>query len=192
MSETKKKEAKVKETKNYIDNNEFVEKLLEYFEVCKQAKDKGEVEPRIPDYIGECFLKIATNLSRAGNFSQYSYRDEMIMDGIENCLMYFRNFDPAKSRNAFSYFTQIVWYAFVRRIEKEKKQSYIKYKITEQHGILEHELMEDSEDGTRMPQVDGLYDNMAEYIQNFEERVEEKRKKRRKKIKKDLPEDNSK
>jgi len=166
---------------NYIDNKEFLRQLLDYFAKCDEAKKNDKPDPPIPRYIGDCFLKIATNLSRAPNFAQYSYKDEMIMDGVENALMYFRNFDPKKSENPFSYFTQIVWYAFVRRIEKEKKQSYIKYKLTEQHGIMEHEIQEDrNEEGKMMPQ-DGLYDNMAEYIHNFEEKVEEKRNKRRKK-----------
>jgi len=173
-----------KETKktsnHYIDNEEFVEKLLAYFDKCREAREAEKEEPPIPDYIGDCFFKIAMNLSRAPNFMSYSYRDEMIMDGVENCLMYFRNFDPNKSRNAFSYFTQIVWYAFIRRIEKENKQSYIKYKLTEQHGILEHEIQDDMNEESRVSLPDGIYDNMAEYIHHFEEKVEEKRKKRRK------------
>jgi hypothetical protein len=184
--------------KHYIDNKEFLKQLLEYFEECKVAKTAGAPEPPIPNYIGECFFKIATNLSRMPNFVNYSFRDEMIMDGVENCLMYFRNFDPSKSSNPFSYFTQITYFAFIRRIGKEKKQSYIKYKLTEQQGIMDEMEQADSyasDDGggpTRNPQE--LYDNMAEYIHDFEEKVEEKKKKRQKaKAKvKELPDTNKK
>jgi hypothetical protein len=170
---------------HYINNEEFLRALLDYFEKCREAKAAGKPEPAIPEYIGECFYKIAKNLSRAPNFANYSFVDEMIMDGVENCLMYFRNFDPAKSKNPFSYFTQIIWYAFIRRIGKEKKQAYIKYKATERSGYEDMPFVE-GQDGYDdvyhgRHQHEALYDNMAEYIHNFEEKVEEKKQKRRKK-----------
>ena len=92
---------------HYINNADFLQALIEYREQCETAKTKKKPEPPIPNYIGECFLKIADHLSRKPNFISYSFRDEMIADGIENCLMYFRNFDPAQSKNPFAYFTQI-------------------------------------------------------------------------------------
>jgi hypothetical protein len=117
----------------------------------------------------------------------YSFREEMVMDGVENCLLYFRNFDPAKSENPFSYFTQIVWYAFIRRIQKENKQAYVKYKITEQAGLIDMPLMEiddnsDIGEGDVFSRAQDplMYTNMSEYIQNFEQKAEEKKKKRRK------------
>ena len=156
-----------KKPKHYVNNTDFLNALIEYREKCDIAKKEGKQDPQIPNYIGECFLKIAEHLSRKPNFISYSFRDEMIADGIENCLMYFRNFDPLKSKNPFAYFTQIIYYAFLRRIMKEKKQLYVKYKATEQFGILdEHEMYEDS-DGNRKQFV--LYDNISEFIQTFEE-----------------------
>ena len=159
--------------KHYVNNADFLTALIEYRANCDIAKTEGKEDPRIPNYIGECFLKIAEHLSRKPNFISYSFRDEMIADGIENCLMYFRNFDPNKSKNPFAYFTQIIYFAFLRRIMKEKKQLYVKYKATEQFGILdEFEMYEDS-DGT-MKQFQ-MYDNISEFIQNFEESKKKKK-----------------
>ena len=111
----------------------------------------------------------------------------MICDGIENCIMYFRNFDPTKSTNPFAYFTQIIYFAFLRRIQKEKKQLYVKYKATEQFGILdEAELFEDS-DGNVKQFV--LYDNISEFIQTFEEKKKAKKKTKAKGLEKFIEED---
>jgi hypothetical protein len=153
--------------KHYINNADFLKALVDYKEECKTAEKEGKPEPKIPNYIGECFMKIAEGLSHKPNFINYTYRDEMIADGIENCLMYFNNFDPTKSNNPFAYFTQIIYYAFLRRIQKEKKQLYVKYKATEQAGILDEFEMLESADGT-MKQFE-LYDNIAEFIENYEE-----------------------
>lgn len=159
--------------KHYINNTDFLNALIEYKQKCLEATEKSLQEPNIPNYIGECFLKIAEHLSRKPNFASYSFREEMISDGIENCLMYFRNFDPTKSVNPFAYFTQIIYYAFLRRIAKEKKQLYIKYKATEQFGILdEAELFEDDEGNVRQFE---LYDNISEFIQIFEENKKKKK-----------------
>ena len=153
--------------KHYINNEDFLKALVDYKESCKLAKKEKRTPPAIPNYIGECFMKIAEGLSHKPNFINYTYRDEMMSDGIENCLQYFDNFDPAKSKNPFAYFTQIIYFAFLRRISKEKKQLYVKYKATEQMGILdEFELME-FEDGTSK-QFE-LYDNIAEFIENYED-----------------------
>ena len=122
---------------HYVKNADFLAALIDYKKACDNAKEQGLTAPRIPNYVGECFLKIAEHLSRKPNFSMYTFRDEMISDGVENCIMYFRNFDPEKSKNPFSYFTQIIYYAFLRRIIKEKKQLYVKYKATEQFGIFD-------------------------------------------------------
>jgi len=116
---------------HYVDNKKFFEAMKEWKLQVIEAEDSGESRPPVSDYIAECFLQIAEHLSYRPNFINYNYRDEMIGDGIENCLMYAHNFDPEKSKNPFSYFTQIIYYAFLRRIEKEKKQNYIKYKQME-------------------------------------------------------------
>ena len=110
-----------KKPKHYVNNADFLKALVDYRDACVEAKKSNKEDPQIPNYIGECFYKIADHLSRKPNFISYSFRDEMIADGIENCLMYFRNFDPGKSTNPFPYFTQIIYYAFLRRIQKEKK-----------------------------------------------------------------------
>jgi len=166
--------------KHYINNEDFLKALVAYKELCIESEKNGKPKPNIPNYIGECWMKIAEGLSHKPNFINYTYRDEMISDGIENCLMYFENFDPNKSKNPFAYFTQIIYYAFLRRIQKEKKQLYVKYKSTEQIGILdEFETME-FEDGTTK-QFE-LYDNIAEFIENYE--VAKKSKKEMKLVKK--------
>ena len=132
-----------KKTKEYVNNADFLKALIDY----KKRKQKNPNEP-IPNYIGQCWMKIAEGLSHKPNFINYTYRDEMISDGIENCLMYFDNFNPDKSKNPFAYFTQIIYYAFLRRIQKEKKQLYVKYKSTEMIGILDEFEMLESEDGS--------------------------------------------
>jgi hypothetical protein len=153
--------------KHYINNEDFLKALVDYKAACKKAKKEKLPPPAIPNYIGECFMKIAEGLSHKPNFINYTYRDEMMADGIENCLQYFDNFDPAKSKNPFAYFTQIVYFAFLRRISKEKKQLYVKYKSTEQIGILDEFEMLEFEDGTSK-QFE-LYDNIAEFIENYED-----------------------
>ena len=121
-----------KKIKNhYIDNSKFFAEMCEWKKIVTEAENSGEARPPVTEYIGECFLKIAEHLSHKPNFINYAYREEMVGDGIENCLMYAHNFDPEKSKNPFSYFTQIIYYAFLRRIEKEKKQAYVKYKSFE-------------------------------------------------------------
>jgi hypothetical protein len=153
--------------KHYINNEDFLLALTTYKESCDAAKAANKPEPKVPNYIGECFMKIAEGLSHKPNFINYTYRDEMMADGIENCIMYFRNFDPTKSKNPFAYFTQIVYYAFLRRIQKEKKQLYVKYKATEMMGVLDEFEMMEGEDGTTK-QFE-LYDNIAEFIGNYED-----------------------
>jgi hypothetical protein len=117
---------------HYVDNKKFLEAIVEYRSKVTEAKLKDKPKPIVSNYIGECILKIATHLSYKPNFINYSYREEMISDGIENCLQYIDNFDPSKSNNPFAYFTQIIYYAFLRRIQKEKKQTYIKGKMIQE------------------------------------------------------------
>jgi hypothetical protein len=159
--------------KHYINNPDFLQALIDYKAAQKDCKEKNLPPPPIPNYIGECFMKIAEGLSHKPNFINYTYRDEMMSDGIENCLMYFDNFNPDKSKNPFAYFTQIIYYAFLRRIQKEKKQTYVKYKATEQMGILdEMELMEFDDGTTKQFE---LYDNIAEFIETYEVAKEKKK-----------------
>ena len=126
-----------KKRQHYVDNKEFLAAIIKYKEKVEHAKENELPKPRVNDYIGGCFLKIATHLSYKPNFVNYMFRDDMISDGIENCVQYIHNFDPEKSRNPFAYFTQIIHYAFLRRIQKEKKQLDIKTKIIERSGFDE-------------------------------------------------------
>lgn len=121
--------------KHYIDNAQFLQALIEHKKLVKAAEKAGEEKPQVPDYIGDCFIKIANHLAYKSNFINYSFREDMILDAIENCLIYMDNFDPKKSSNPFAYFTQITYYAFVRRIQKEKKHLQTKYRYIESLDI---------------------------------------------------------
>ena len=122
------------QSEHYVNNKEFLEALVVFKAQCAKAKEAGEPRPQISNYIGGCFLKIATHLSYKPNFVNYMFREDMICDGIENCVQYIENFNPEKSKNPFAYFTQIIYYAFLRRIQKEKRQLEIKNKILTKSG----------------------------------------------------------
>ena len=152
--------------------------MSEYREQYLIAKDNDIEPPVIPDYAGECFLKIAEKLSHRPNFINYAFREEMVSDGIENCLQYVHNFNPDKSNNPFAYFTQIIYYAFVRRIQKEKKQLYIKYKTMDtQHSLGDN--VEISADDTQNYVYETMTNdqkaNMYDFISNFEDSKKKKK-----------------
>ena len=129
--------AKRKRSEHYVNNKEFLAALIKYREDKEIAALKGLPKPPIPRYIGECFLKIANHLSFKPNFVNYMFKEDMVSDGIENCVQYIHNFNPEKSQNPFAYFTQIIHYAFLRRIQREKRQLEIKNKIIERSGYSE-------------------------------------------------------
>ena len=151
-----------KKTIHYVNNKELLEALIVYREKVAIAKEKDLPKPRITNYLGSCFLKIATHLSYKPNFVNYMFRDDMISDGIENCVQYIHNFDPEKSRNPFAYFTQIIHYAFLRRIQKEKKQLDIKNKIIEKTGFDEVMTVEDGALTGAMSEYNTIKDNIAQ------------------------------
>ena len=124
-------------SEHYVNNKAFLNAIVIYRNQCLRAEEAGDPRPRITNYLGECFVKIATHLSYKPNFVNYMFREDMISDGIENCVQYINNFDPAKSSNPFAYFTQIIHYAFLRRIQKEKRQMDIRAKIIERSGFDE-------------------------------------------------------
>ena len=126
-----------KRSDHYVNNKELLEAMVVYRKKVAIAKEKGTDPPPISNYLGECFLKIATHLSYKPNFVNYMFREDMICDGIENCVQYIKNFNPEKSSNPFAYFTQIIHYAFLRRIQKEKRQMDIRAKIIERSGFDE-------------------------------------------------------
>ena len=135
-----------KRSEHYVNNKEFLAALIKLREDREIAEIRGKEKPRIPRYIGECFLKIATHLSFKPNFVNYMFKEDMISDGIENCVQYIHNFNPEKSQTPFAYFTQIIHYAFLRRIQKEKKQLEIKNKILEKTGyeqVFERDTLDD-------------------------------------------------
>ena len=137
-----------KRSEHYVNNKEFLAAIVEYKDKVALAAERGEAKPRITRYIGECFLKIATHLSFKPNFVNYMFKDDMVCDGIENCVQYINNFNPEKSKNPFAYFTQIIHYAFLRRIQKEKKQLEIKTKIIERSGYEEVMVVEEGAGGS--------------------------------------------
>jgi hypothetical protein len=145
--------AKRKRSEHYVNNKEFLAALIRYQEDIEIARLQDKPKPVIPRYIGECFLKIANHLSFKPNFVNYMFKEDMISDGIENCVQYIHNFNPEKSRNPFAYFTQIIHYAFLRRIQREKRQLEIKNKILEKSGYSE--VFDDSN------KIDG--DNYSDY-----------------------------
>jgi hypothetical protein len=165
-------------TTNYIDNKTFYEAIKQYKNTVKEAEAANKEKPILPNYLGECILLIANRLATKPNFINYSYRDEMIADGIENCIMYIDNFDPDKSTNPFAYFTQIIYFAFLRRIQKEKKHLYIKHQVYKNSAISD-ELFE-LQDGDMFDggPVNNMFENekMSDFIKSFEDNLEKKRK----------------
>ena len=158
-----------KKSEHYVNNKEFLLALVDFRAECQDAEENGQPRPRINNYIGECFLKIATHLSYKPNFVNYMFREDMICDGIENCLQYIDNFNPEKSKNPFAYFTQIIYYAFLRRIQKEKKQLEIKGKILERSGF--DEVMHTDRYTGNMSGMNASYSDMGSIKENIETKM---------------------
>ena len=152
--------------RHYVNNKTLYEEMVKFKEKTEAAKASGNQLPKIPNYVGECFLLICKRLSTKPNFMGYSYTDEMVADAIENCVSAAHSFDPSKSTNPFAYFTQIAWNAFIRRISKEKKQSYIKHKNFENSNLLS-ELLEETYSTGKV--VKNEYSD--EIIRSFEEKL---------------------
>ena len=158
--------AKRKRSEHYVNNKEFLAALIRYQEDIEIARLQDKTKPVIPRYIGECFLKIANHLSFKPNFVNYMFKEDMISDGIENCVQYIHNFNPEKSRNPFAYFTQIIHYAFLRRIQREKRQLEIKNKIIEKSGY--NEVFDDNNqiDGSNFSDYNQIKDNVHSKLRN--------------------------
>jgi hypothetical protein len=166
---------------HYVNNADFLKALKDYKERVKIAQENNQPKPQVNNYIGECILKIANHLSYKPNFINYTYRDEMISDGIENCIMYIDNFNPEKSSNPFAYFTQIIYFAFLRRIQKEKKQTYIKGKIIMDMPFEAFNLQGTDDDGSfNNSYVDFIQNNniYGDIIQKEELRRQKTKKKK--------------
>lgn len=188
---------KPKDKPHYVNNAEFSQAVVDHVTIVDEARKKGEPLPKVPDYIAQCFLKICEGLSHKSNFVRYTYREEMVMDAVENCLKAIENYNlEAATRtgkpNAFAYFTQISWYAFLRRIEKEKKQQDIKMKYINQSGIenfLDNELGDEQSAAVAQAFVDQLrirIDEVKEKDAEWKEIVKKERKKRTVKVDSDL------
>ena len=158
---------------HYVNNADFLAAITEHRKKVAAAKEANATPPQVSNYIGECILKIANHLSYKPNFINYSYREEMISDGIENCLQYINNFDPAKSNNPFAYFTQIIYYAFLRRIAKEKKQSYIKGKLIQNMPFEMFEVQEGDDSEYHNAYIDYMQNNHT-FDDTFMDRKKEK------------------
>ena len=153
---------------HYVNNADFSLAVVDYVKKAGEAKSKKEEVPKVTDYIATCFLKIAEGLSHKANFIRYTYREEMVMDAVENCLKAISNYNlEAATRtgkpNAFAYFTQITWYAFLRRIAKEKKQQDIKMKYLRSSGLEEFIV---SEDGTGSNSV------VSAFVDSLKDRID--------------------
>ena len=166
---------KPKQKPHYVNNKQFSQSVVDYVKTVKAAEAEGKQLPVVPDYIAECFLKIAQGLSHKANFIRYTYREEMVLDAVENCLKAITNYNiDAQTRtgnpNAFAYFTQICYYAFLRRLAKEKKQQDIKFKYIEKAGIEDFVFQLDGEgtaaDSQTRAFVDQLKDRISVVRQN--------------------------
>ena len=187
---------KAKQKPHYVDNKLFSLSVVEYVEECNKAKEAGTDVPKVTDYIATCFMKISEGLSHRPNFVRYTYREEMVMDGVENCLRAINNYNIETATrtgkpNAFSYFTQICFFAFIRRITKEKKQQDIKMKFLAESDISSLILDGDNEEAIRQTQmfVDSLKDRIDE-VKSTDQKIKiyakEVRKRRRRRVDSDL------
>lgn len=159
---------------HYVNNKEFSQAVVDYCTDVASAKQSEQQIPIVPNYIAECFLKIAEGLSHKSNFIRYTYREEMVMDAVENCLKAIENYNiEAATRsgnpNAFAYFTQISWYAFLRRIAKEKKQQDVKLKYLANSGIEEF-IMADGDDKAAVQAVQSFVDTLKDRIDKVKEK----------------------
>ena len=167
--------------------------IVAYRKKLKEAREAGKEDPRIPDSIGLAIWKIAEKLSTKPCFVNYSFRDEMISDGVENSILYFKDYDPDWGQadnpdyvpNPFAYFTQVIYYAFLRRINKEEKNRYTIYKNFQEVMCNNSDinLLVDGDDNHLMPTQ--MYDNISVFMKKFEEK-EEKKKQKRKQVKEGL------
>ena len=189
---------KPRDRPHYVNNAQFSQAVVDYVTLLNEARNnKANQLPKVPDYIASCFLKICEGLSHKANFVRYTYREEMVMDAVENCLKAIENYNlEAATRtgkpNAFAYFTQISWYAFLRRIQKEKKQQDIKMKYINQSGIenfLDNELGDAQSATVAQAFVDQLrirIDEVKLKDSEWKEIVKKQRKRRTVKVDSDL------
>ena len=170
---------KKKVTVNYVDNKKFHEEIVKHKEKEALAEEQGLPRPKLSNYIGECIYKIATNFARKPSYMNYSYKEEMIADGIENCIKYFDGYNHEKYQNPFAYFSQVVYHAYLRRIYAEEKIRYALYKNFQENivGMDGVDSFVDSDDNPILPKQ--LYDNITQFMKDFEEKEARKKAKRK-------------
>jgi hypothetical protein len=182
---------KPKDKPHYVNNKDFSQAVVDYCYDVKEKEKNGEARPQVPNYVAQCFLRIAEGLSHKANFVRYTYREEMVMDAVENCLKAIENYDVETATrsgnpNAFAYFTQISWYAFLRRIQKEKKQQDIKMKFISEADLSEFLAeSDDTSGGQNQPFVDTLrhrIDVVKEADKEFKEYIKEEKKRKRRAV----------
>ena len=159
--------------KNYVNNKDLYEALIVHRNNRLAAEAAGEEPPRIPKYIGECIFLIATNLASKGNFCGYSFREEMVSDGLQNCIKYMNNFNPEKTTNPFGYFSRILWNAYILRILEEREQTYVKYKALEEAALFSEIQSAYANSPTEIK----INDNMKAFVHDFETRLSNKKNK---------------
>ena len=170
----------------YVNNKDFLAAMIKYRGLVQEATEKEKERPIVPTYVGECIMKIATHLARKPNFVNYTFKEEMISDGSENCLQYIDNFNPDKSNNPFAYFTQIIYFAFLRRIQKEKKNLFVKFKLSEHTNLFdttveqqEHDIKKDGRFKDEIKVSEWTQEYMNRFIDEFEKNKRKKVKKRK-------------
>lgn len=176
--------------KNYISNKKMYNELIKYYDQIELAEKENREEPQIPDYLGECFLLIAENLAKKPNFSSYTFKEDMIQDGVLTCVANITKFDPDRTNNPFSYFTQAIFYSFLQRIAKEKKQEYVKYKSIEKKYFSEEVGETNNFDKGNFKTSDNnnleIFDNYLEFIEEYEDKHLPKKSKQRRQKKQDF------
>ena len=109
MGKRKKKE------EGYLSNNEMFKEVI-----------KCQLDDQISDKLGRMFMIMSRRIATKPNFSGYSYKEEMIGNGVVACCGALHKFDPDKSTNTFAYYTSIIHNAFIQILNKEKKQQDIR------------------------------------------------------------------
>ena len=163
---------------HYVNNVDLYNALVTWQKDCRRAKRKKLPKPALPDFVAECMMKMANRLSQKAGFVNYTYREDMVGDALESCLRYIHNFNPTKSTNAFAYITQIIHNAFIRRIQKEQKQLYVKMRIVDQADFADsYERQSGDESHYNNSYVTYLQENKGDVITKFENWKESKKSK---------------
>lgn len=162
----------LKKSKNYIDNQKLYDAFVTWYAAREKAEAEGKPEPEPPRYISEAILLIPKHLATKGNFAGYSFREEMVGDAVENLIQYYRNFDPVKYKSPFAYFTQISYYAFIRRILRERKQSYVKHKLIQNSDILDSLVTQahDDDGDFRVSMIETMQMNLNPDLEEYYEK----------------------